>query len=124
MLLDSWLWAVRIYKTRTLATQAIRGGHVKIDGAAVKPAHEVRPGAVIAARVHQMTRTVRVVAAPESRVGARLVPHFLEELTPPEEFARRREVSLLPPGFRPRGAGRPTKKQRRARTTIRSRFEV
>jgi ribosome-associated heat shock protein Hsp15 len=114
MRLDVWLWAVRIYKTRTLATQAIRGGHVKIAGMAVKPAREVRPGEVIAARVQQMTRTVRVLAAPAARIGAKLVAQFLEELTPPQEYARRREASLLPPGFRPRGAGRPTKQQRRA----------
>ena len=114
MRLDRWLWAVRIYKTRSMAADAIRGGHVKIGGDPVKAAHEVRTGGVIAARVNQMTRTVRALAAPPSRVGAKLLAQFIEDLTPPEEYARRREVSLLPPGFRPKGAGRPTKRDRRA----------
>lgn len=113
MRLDQWLWAIRIYKTRTLAADAIKGGHVKIGGESTKPAHEVRPGEVIVALVNQITRTVRVLADPPSRVGAKLVAQFAEDLTPPEEYARRREVNLLPPGFRPKGAGRPTKRERR-----------
>ena len=113
MRLDQWLWAVRVYKTRSMATAAIRGGHVKIEGEAVKPARDARPGDVIVARVNQMTRTVRVIGLPPSRVGAKLVAQFAEDLTPPEEYQRRREVNLLPPGFRARGSGRPTKQQRR-----------
>lgn len=113
MRLDQWLWAVRVYKTRSLAAEAIRGGHVEVGGEAAKPAREVRAGDMVVARVNQMTRTVRVIAAPVSRIGAKLVPQYLEDLTPPEEYERRREVSLLPPGFRPRGAGRPTKRERR-----------
>jgi ribosome-associated heat shock protein Hsp15 len=114
MRLDQWLWAIRIYKTRTTAADAIKGGHVKIAGEATKPAHEVRPGEIVVARVDQMTRTVRVLGDPPSRVGAKLVAQFAEDLTPPEEYARRREANLLPPGFRPKGAGRPTKRDRRA----------
>ena len=114
MRLDRWLWAVRIYKTRSMAADAIRGGHVKIGGDPVKAAHEVRTGEVIVARVNQMPRTARALAAPPSRVGAKLLAQFIEDLTPPEEYARHREVSLLPPGFRPKGAGRPTKRDRRA----------
>src|SRR5688572_2038155 len=110
MRLDRWRWAVRIYKTRSMAADAIRGGHVKVGGDPVKAAHEVRPGEVIEARVNQMTRTVRALAVPPSRIGAKLLAQFIEDLTPPEEYARRREASLLPPGFRPKGAGRPTKR--------------
>lgn len=113
MRLDQWLWAIRIYKTRTMAADAIRGGHVKIADESTKAAHEVRPGEVIVARVNQMTRTVRVLGTPQSRVAAKLVAQFAEDLTPPEEYARRREVNLLPPGFRPKGTGRPTKRERR-----------
>jgi len=80
----------------------------------VTAAYEVRPGEVLVARVNEMTRTVRALAAPPSRIGAKLLAQFIEDLTPPEEYARRREVSLLPPGFRPKGAGRPTKRDRRA----------
>lgn len=113
MRLDQWLWAIRIYKTRNLAAEAIKGGHVKIADEPTKPAREVRPGDVITARVNQMTRTVRVIGAPASRVGAKLVAQYAEDLTPPEEYARRREVNLLPPGFRAKGSGRPTKRDRR-----------
>lgn len=113
MRLDVWLWAVRVYRTRTLATEAIRGGLVKIGNEPTKPAHEVRAGEVISARINQMVRTVKVIAAPKSRVSAKIVAEFAEDLTPPEEYARRREANLLPPGFRPQGTGRPTKRDRR-----------
>ena len=78
-----------------------------------KPARELKPGEIVAARIGLMTRTLRFVSAPRSRVAAKLVPQFAEELTPPEEFAKRHEPNLLPPGFRPKGAGRPTKRERR-----------
>lgn len=113
MRLDQWLWAVRIYKTRSAATEAIKGGHVRINDEPVKPAREVRLDDVIVARVNQMTRTTKVVGIPKSRVGAQLLSEFMEDLTPPEEYQRRREANLLPPGFRSKGAGRPTKRERR-----------
>jgi len=113
MRLDQWLWAVRVYKSRTLAAEAIKGGHVKVNGERSKPAHEPKPGELITARVGIMTRTVRFLAAPKSRVAARLVADFREDLTPPEEREKRREPNLLPPGFRPKGTGRPTKRERR-----------
>jgi len=114
MRLDQWLWAVRVYKSRSLAAEAIKGGRVKVNGERSKPAHEPKPGEVIAARVGIMTRTVRFLAAPKSRVAAKLVPEFAEDLTPPEEWEKRLEPNLLPPGFRPKGTGRPTKRERRA----------
>jgi ribosome-associated heat shock protein Hsp15 len=113
MRLDQWLWAVRVYKSRSLAADAIKGGHVKVNGERSKPAHEPKPGELITARVGIMTRTVRFLAAPPSRVGAKLVAGFMEDLTPPEEYAKR-EPNLLPPGFRAKGTGRPTKRERRA----------
>lgn len=113
MRLDQWLWAVRVYKSRTLAADAIKGGLVKVNGERSKPAHEPKPGELIISRVGIMTRTVRFIAAPKSRVGAKLVAEFAEDLTPPEERAKRPEPNLLPPGFRPKGAGRPTKRDRR-----------
>jgi ribosome-associated heat shock protein Hsp15 len=113
MRLDQWLWAVRVYKTRSLAVEAIKGGQVKVKGERTKPAHEPKPGELIAARVGLMLRTVRFLAAPKSRVAAKLVAQFAEDLTPPEEYEKRREPSLLPPGFRPKGSGRPTKRERR-----------
>ena len=105
--------AVRVFKTRTSAAAAIKAGHVRINDEPCKPAREAHAGDVIVARVGIRTRTVRVIAAPPSRVGAKLVPQFSEDLTPPEEYAKRPEPNLLPPMFRPKGAGRPTKRERR-----------
>jgi len=113
MRLDQWLWAVRLFKTRNLAVEAIKGGHVKVNGAATKPAHAVKPGELVTARIGIMTRTLRVLDAPRSRVGAKLVAQFAEDLTPPEEFEKQRSFDSRPIGVRPRGAGRPTKRERR-----------
>jgi ribosome-associated heat shock protein Hsp15 len=113
MRLDQWLWAVRVFKTRALAASAIRAGHVCVNDQPCKPAREVRLGDIVVARVGIMTRTVRFIADPPSRVGAKLVPQFAGDLTPPEEYARRPESNLLPPMFRPKGSGRPTKRDRR-----------
>jgi len=119
MRLDQWLWAVRVYKTRSIAANAINAGEVLVDGEGRKPAHEVRAGQIVTARMDRgaeaWLRTLRVVAAPPSRVGAKLVPQFAEELTTPEEFLKRRpQPNLLPPGSRTKGTGRPTKHDRRA----------
>jgi ribosome-associated heat shock protein Hsp15 len=117
--LDQWLWAVRVYKTRSLSAQAIKDGWVEVNGRPSKPAHPVRPGELVTARLEHgataWTRTLRVIGSPRCRVGAALVGLYAEDLTPPEELAKRdqREPSLLPPAFRPRGAGRPTKRDRR-----------
>lgn len=113
MRLDQWLWAVRLYKSRTLAADAIKGGHVKVGGEAAKPAHTVKPGEVITARIDVLTRTLRVTGAPKSRVSAKLVPEFAEDLTPPEEFEKARSPFFRAPAFRRPGAGRPTKRERR-----------
>ena len=114
MRLDQWLWAVRVFKSRSLAVEAIKAGHVKVNAEGTKPAHEARPGEIVTARIATFTRTLRVIGAPASRVAAKLVPEFAEELTPPEEFAKQRELrTFSAPGFRPKGAGRPTKRERR-----------
>lgn len=113
MRIDQWLWAIRVYKTRSVSAEAIKGGHVKVNGERTKPAHEPKPGELITARVGIMTRTVKFLAAPKSRVAAKLVPEFAEDLTPSEEYEKRREPNLIPIAFRPKGAGRPTKRERR-----------
>jgi ribosome-associated heat shock protein Hsp15 len=112
--IDKWLWAVRLYKTRSLATEACRGGHVTIAGQHVKPSRTVRPGEVIAARTGEILRTVKVIEVIERRVGPKLVPNYMEDQTPAEEFLRaieKKEVAGIPQ--RDKGAGRPTKKERR-----------
>ncbi len=111
--IDKWLWAVRLYKSRSLATEACTAGHVKIDGHSVKPAHEVRPGEIITAKTGSLHRTVKVIGRLDRRVGAKVVSEYLEDLTPPEEHARARAARSQPAVKFPKGWGRPTKKQRR-----------
>lgn len=113
MRLDQWLWAIRVYKTRANAADAIKAGHVTINGQTCKPARDVRPGETIVARVGDITRTVKVIGAPASRVGAKLVPQYAEDLTPPEEYTKHREPNFIPALLRPKGTGRPTKRDRR-----------
>lgn len=111
--MDKWLWAVRLYKSRSLAIAACNAGHVKVGGNCVKPSRDVHPGDVITAVTGRVHRTVRVLALLDQRVGAKLVGQFLEDLTSPEEYARAREEALRSPVHFPKGFGRPTKKQRR-----------
>ncbi|HWA87657.1 MAG TPA: RNA-binding S4 domain-containing protein [Opitutus sp.] len=112
--LDKWLWAVRLFKTRSLATDACRGGSVRIGGQAAKPAREVHVGELITLRQGVVTRTLRVAGVPRARVGAKLVPGFCADLTPPEEFAKAREQPVQHFLAREKGSGRPTKRDRRA----------
>jgi ribosome-associated heat shock protein Hsp15 len=111
--LDKWLWAMRVFKTRALATDACRAGSVTVNELVAKPAREVRAGEIVAVRQGLFTRTLRVVGVPRSRVGAKLLPEFCMDLTPPEEFERLRERSVQQVLAREKGSGRPTKKDRR-----------
>ena len=113
MRLDQWLWAVRVYKTRSNAADAIKGGHVTVNDQPCKPARVVKPGEMIVAKVGDITRTVKVIGDPKSRVGAQLVAEYAEDLTPPEEYTKHREPNFIPVMLRPRGSGRPTKRDRR-----------
>jgi len=111
--IDKWLWAVRLYKSRSMAIQACQAGHVKIGGQRVKASREVHLREVIIALTGRIERTVKVVAVLERRIGASRVREFLEDLTPPEEYARVRAEALSAPVQYRKGFGRPTKKQRR-----------
>ena len=112
--LDKWLWAARIFKTRTLAADACKNGRVAINGAQAKPSRTVKPGDEVSVRKPPVTYTFRVLQTIEKRVGARLLPDVLENITPPEQYAML-EMSRIS-GFvgRAKGTGRPTKKDRRA----------
>ncbi len=110
---DKWLWAVRVFKTRPLATDACREGKVSVGELAAKPARMVRPGEIVTVRQGVMQRTLRVVAAPASRVGAGRLPECYVDLTPPEEFAQAREQRAQQVNARVPGTGRPTKRDRR-----------
>lgn len=112
--IDKWLWASRIYKTRTLAADACKNGRVTINGAQAKPSRTVKPGDEVSVKKSPVTYTFRVKQPIEKRVGAKLVPDILENITPPEQYEIL-ELSRIS-GFvdRQRGTGRPTKKERRA----------
>lgn len=90
--IDKWLWAVRLFKTRTLASEACRGGHVKIGDASVKSSRMVRIGEVITARAGDITRTVKVTGLLERRVGPKLVANYFEDQTPAAEYLRAAEA--------------------------------
>ena len=111
--IDKWLWAVRAFKTRSLAIAACDAGHVTIGGQRVKPSRHVRPGECVSVQVGEITRTLKVTALLERRVSAKVVPQFMEDLTPAEEYAKPREPRLEPLFHRPKGSGRPTKRDRR-----------
>ena len=111
--IDKYLWAVRVFKTRTEATDACKGNKVKVDGVAVKPSRPVKVGNTIEVRKGSVQYIYKVKALLENRVGARLVPEYAENLTPQSELDKLRapvETFFLK---RDRGMGRPTKKDRR-----------
>jgi ribosome-associated heat shock protein Hsp15 len=108
---DRWLWAVRLVKTRSEATALVRAGHVRIDGRPAKAASPVSPGVRVTARIHQVDRDVEVVRVIDKRVSAPVAAECLVDHSPPPP-----PRESLPPmlfGERDRGAGRPTKKDRR-----------
>ena len=111
--IDKYLWSIRVYKTRSEATDACKGGKVKVNGSDIKPSKVVKLGDMITARKGPVTYTYRVLDLIDKRQGPKLVPNYAENLTPEEEIAKLRtpvETFFLK---RDRGAGRPTKKDRR-----------
>ncbi len=111
--LDKFLWSVRVFKTRPLATDACRAGKVLVGELEAKPGRDVHVGEVISVRLGMMTRTLKVVGVPRSRVGAKQLPEFVEDLTPAAEYERARQAGIEHMLARERGRGRPTKKDRR-----------
>ncbi len=111
--IDKVLWALRIFKTRTDATDACKGGKVKIGGSNAKPSHLVKVGDVINVRKGSVTYTYRIKRPLSQRVGARLVPDFAENLTPQSELDKLKAPVETFFVHRDRGLGRPTKKDRR-----------
>ena len=94
--IDKYLWAIRVYKTRTDATDACKGGKVRINGADTKPSKSVKVGDTIVARKGAVTYTYKVLQLIDKRQGAKLVPNYAENLTPPEELAKLRAPEGLP----------------------------
>ena len=114
---DAWLWAVRIYKTRSAATTACRAGHVRVNGDRAKAAQPVRPGDELRVRIAGFDRILIVRKPISKRVGAALVAESVEDRTPPPLA---KELTAMVP-VRDRGAGRPTKRDRRDIEKLRGR---
>ena len=111
--LDKWLWSVRAFKTRPLATAACRAGKVLIGELEAKPGRDVHVGEIVTVRVGALTRTLKVAGLPRSRVGAKHLSDFLTDLTPAAEYERAKQAGIEHLLARQRGEGRPTKKDRR-----------
>jgi ribosome-associated heat shock protein Hsp15 len=111
--IDKWLWCVRAFKTRSDAADACRNGAVTLNGNEAKPGRDVRSGDTITVRHAGLTRTLKALTLPRSRVAAKELPALVEDLTPPEEYERHRQAQLDIFAPRDRGAGRPTKRDRR-----------
>ena len=111
--LDKWLWTVRIFKSRSLASDACRAGSVAVNEQPAKPARDVRPGETVTVRQGLILRTLRVVGVPPSRVGAKHVATYCADLTPKEELEKARERTVQEFLAREKGSGRPTKRDRR-----------
>ncbi|OPZ24974.1 MAG: Heat shock protein 15 [Bacteroidetes bacterium ADurb.BinA174] len=111
--IDKWLWAVRIFKTRTIASDACKKGRVLIDNVSVKPSRMIRTGDIVQVRKPPITFSFKVLDLSDKRMAAKLVPQFMENITPPEQYELL-ELNKIS-GFvdRQRGTGRPTKKERR-----------
>ena len=111
--IDKWLWAVRVFKTRNQATLTCRSGKVKINEKPVKPSREIKAGEVITISLDSLKRSIKVLSPVEHRVGAKLVEQFMADLTPKEEYKKLQLHKAAGSGYRLRGLGRPTKKERR-----------
>ena len=111
--IDKWLWAVRIFKTRAIAAEACKKGRVDIDNISAKPSRMIRIGDIVQVKKPPITYSFKVIDLSQKRMGAKLVPEFMENVTPPEQY-KILELSNAS-GFvdRQRGSGRPTKKDRR-----------
>lgn len=111
--IDKWLWAVRVYKTRTQAADACRAGKVRIDGVPSKPSRDIKSGDKIEISLGPVIKTLEVIEPIKNRVGAKLVPMAANDLTPKEEYDKLKLINEMNFERRDRGTGRPTKKQRR-----------
>lgn len=113
MRVDKYLWCVRFFKTRNIATNACKNGKVKIKGETIKPSREVYPGDQIQIRKEQVNYIIEVLDIPESRLGAKLVDMYRKDITPKENLEKLLLLKYSKDYYRKKGAGRPTKKDRR-----------
>jgi ribosome-associated heat shock protein Hsp15 len=113
MRIDKYLWCVRYFKTRSLATEACNKGHIKINNAVVKASKDVFIGDAVTIRKNQIYYSFEVIGIPTTRVGAKLVALYIIDTTPAEELERLELVKYSQDYYRGKGTGRPTKKDRR-----------
>ena len=113
MRIDKYLWCVRYFKTRSLATEACNKGHLKINNAVVKASKDVFIGDSITIRKNQLYYSFEVIGIPTSRIGAKLVALYIKDTTPAEELERLQLMKYSQEYYRGKGTGRPTKKDRR-----------
>lgn len=111
--IDKWLWAVRIYKTRSIAIEECKKGRITIDGIEVKPSRDLKIGDVLQIRKPPITYVFKVIQLTDKRMGAKMVPEYLEDHTPQEQFKVLEMQRMMQWSERDRGTGRPTKKERR-----------
>jgi len=111
--IDKYLWAIRVFKTRSLAIDAIKGGKVKLEGENIKPARDVKIGDTYTIQQGIFQKTVKVVELLERRLSAKEVANYFEDLTPEDEYKKIERLKDYAFVFRDRGTGRPTKKDRR-----------
>lgn len=113
MRVDKYLWCIRCYKTRNMATEACKKNLIKVNEQLAKPSREVFPSDKISYRKDQITYILTVLDVPESRVGAKLVDIYRKDETPQESFEHLEMLKLAKENYRKHGEGRPTKKDRR-----------
>lgn len=113
MRVDKYLWCVRYYKSRNIATQACRNGKIKVNNENVKPSREVYPGDKIQIRKDQVDYQLEVLDLPENRLGAKLVDIYRKDITPKENLEKLELLKYSKDYYRKKGTGRPTKKDRR-----------
>ena len=120
--IDKWLWAVRIFKTRALATEACAGGKVKIDGIAVKASRNIQKSDIIQVRMGVVKYLYKIRQIANKRMGAKLVENFMQDLTPDKEIAKLQSTPKQMIETREKGQGRPTKRERRLMDQLREKF--
>ena len=111
--IDKFLWAVRLFKTRSLAASACKMGRILVNNNSIKPSRTLEAEETLTVRKPPVTYTYRIISLTENRVGAKLVCNFLEDITPEEEKLKLDLRNSGPVGLREKGTGRPTKKERR-----------
>ncbi len=113
MRIDKYLWCIRLFKTRSLGTNACKKGQVKINDISLKPSREIYGGEIILVRKNQINYKIEVLGIPDNRVGAKLLYLYRKDITPKEEFEKTELLKLAKDYYRKKGTGRPTKKDRR-----------